>query len=169
MKLKFYYILFNLNILSKTYFPVEKYPSHEGFVGQGFTDLKKALQLAATKSGYNITSNGGRKALRKFACKHSRKYRNNIKARQDLKYRRTSSHNDRTNCRGHEGRNLPRRSNTHRSFNSNHSCPFFFNIKYNDYGFYIQHGHGCTHHCNHVKIGNVLDIVPPRLLSLAEK
>ena len=158
-----------MNIASKTYFSSEKYPSNGGFVGQGFTDLKKALQLAATKCGYNITSNGGGKSLRTFTCKHTRKYRNNIKSRQDLQYRKRSFHNDKRNTRGYEGRHLPRLSNTYRSSNLNDTCRYYFNVKYNESGFYIQHGHGCTHHCNHVKIGNGLDIVPPRLLSLAEK
>ena len=75
-------------------FSSEKYPSHRGFVGQGFTDLKKALQLDATKCGYNVTSNGGAKSLQTFTCKHTRKYWNNIKSRLYLQYRRQSFHNN---------------------------------------------------------------------------
>ena len=111
IKLTFYFV--NINIGSKTYFSSEKYPSNGGFIGQGFIDLKKALQLAATKCGYNITSNGGDKSLQTFTCKHTRKYRNNIQSRQDLQYRKRSFHNDKRNTRGYEGRHLPRLSNTY--------------------------------------------------------
>ena len=81
---------------------MDKYPVTDGYKGKGWNDLKKYLEISATKCGFSIFSNGGKTAVatasskhyRVLKCTHGVKYKNSILSRKSQQYQNVSVTND---------------------------------------------------------------------------
>ena len=156
------------------YFDPKKYPSCDGFDGEGWRNLLRHLEREAYTEGFGIHSNGygnGCKNLyRRIVCKHGILYRNSVKNRKGVtNYRKNGIKNDRLYGRGSSGKKMARRSRTSRPINNGKCCPFYFHISYDNKGFYIRNGFGCCDHKQHPKVVTTKYNYPIRLLADEEK
>ena len=159
------------NLMSKTFFCNEVYPSKDGFISQGFKKLTKDLQRAAFFSGFEIIKNGKYDSkqydlygCQKFVCSKCRLY--NEKRSEHTKntsFRKSTYHQDRLNTRGPLGKKMCRRTTTKRPIFASQKCNYFFLIHYNEKGFYVVPGIGNTNHRFHPKLGSSKLKLPPRL------
>ena len=139
-------------------------------------ELHKQLVVAATRAGFQLTSNGRsykQSALseRKRFPLHSTppigsvtyvcsRYDTHRKSKiitenndhQRIQHRGVSLHNNaRGNSRGLDGKKGPRKSNSTKAAMSQDTCGFRLNIFWDANGYYIQKGSGFTMHCKHMR------------------
>ena len=84
-----------------------KYPTIDGFEGNGYKALFQSLLRVTGNSGFNIIKKGytlnkaGKHA--RIVCSRYETYRGDKNLRQELSFRNFSYHNDRKNTRGKQG------------------------------------------------------------------
>jgi hypothetical protein len=146
---------------------------HLAFGGDsGWKDLLKDIEIAGMQAGFYPVSNGGNCSKRIMICRGSRLYQGKKREEHSpskQNYRNETLHSDCNNSRGNTGKLQPRKTRTTRALHRNVSCPFRFNIRVDDIGYYLVGGSGCAHHAHHPKVSNLEFAIPTRLICAAEK
>jgi hypothetical protein len=146
---------------------------HVGFGGdRGWKDLMKGIEIAGMQAGFYPVSNGGNHSKRIMICRGSRKYQGRNREEHSpskQNYRTETLHSDCNNSRVNAGKLLPRKTRTTRALHLDVSCPFRFNVRVDDIGFYLVGGSGCVHHAHHPKVTSLEFAVPTRLICAVEK
>jgi hypothetical protein len=149
---------------------------HLAFGGDsGWKDLLKDIEIAGMQAGFYPVSNGGNCSKRIMICRGSRLYQGKKREEHSpskQNYRNETLHLDCNNSRGNTGKLQPRKTRTTRALHRNVSCPFRFNIRVDDIGYYLVGGSGCAHHAHHQKVSKVSNLefaIPTRLICAAKK
>jgi len=125
-------------IPTNIYFSSEKYPSTLGFQSPGWKLLLQDLKGTSQTHGYSIFSNG---------CGYSKSSPNGhrvLKCTHGVVYRKQMPGPRKTSNK--------RKSSTQRPLTKDSCCPFAFHISYDDSGFYLVNGKGCSFHHGHPEI-----------------
>ena len=127
---------------------------HVGSFGgdRGWKDLMKDIEIAGMQAGFYPVSNGGNHSKRIMICRGSGKYQGKKREEHSpskQNYRtKTLYYSDRNNSRGNTGKHLRWKTRTTRALHLDVSCPFRFNVRVDDIGFYLIGGLGCAHHAH---------------------